>query len=276
MAKGKAQANYLHREGLVGHSNAPDWNFIYDTSTIKDSKWNIGDRVVLPDGRVFRYCKSAGQCNTYIANVFYNAIPATGIDYSLLAAAAAVGDTKVVLTNQGTVAQTEDGLRGGNINFGVDNNLVQQRGIIGNTAGGVSDEITVYLDGPLVTALTTSDYAYCMPSPFSSVVGAATAYGLDSGTQGKVSFVGYAAVGITAAGVYHWEQTWGLMPGASLYGSAVGKTKYMREVVFRFDGNLIHRGATGVTGLEAQTAGFIVDNNALDNGATMIMLQISP
>lgn len=275
MAKGKASALYLHREGLVGHQNAPDYNFIYESSTVKDARWNIGDRVILPDGKVFRYCKSAGQCDTFIANTFYNAIPATGIDYSLLAASAAIGATEVVMTNQGTVAQTEDGLRGGHINFGVDNNLVQQRGIIGNSAGGVSDEITIQLDAPLILALTTADYGYCMPSPYSSVVGAATAYGLDGGTQGKISFCGYSAVSVTAADVYHWEQTWGQI-SASLYGSAVGKTQYMREVVFRYDGNLIHRGATGVTGLEAQTAGFILDNNSADNGATVVMLQIAP
>ena len=270
MTKGKNSSLYLHREGLVGHQTSPDWNFIYDVSGVIDPRWNIGDRVVLPDGRVFRYCLSVGQCDTYIANVFMNAIGPTGIDYSLLAAGAEIGDTKVVMDNQGVVAQTEDGLRGGHINFGTNNNTVQQRGIIGNTAGGVSDEITIYLDAPLIKALTTADYAYCMPSPYSAVQGAQV------GTApGRVGFVGYAAASVTASGKYHWEQTWGPI-SASLYGSAVGKTQYMREVVFRYDGNLIHRGSTGATGLEAQQAGFIMDNNAADNGATVIMLTIAP
>lgn len=269
-----ARTAHLGTSGIVQSISRGSWDFLYRTSTVRDPKWQIGDRAVLPDGRVFRYCKSAGQCDTYIANVFYNAIPATGIDYSLLAAAAAVGDTEVVMTNQGTVAQTEDGLAGGNINFGVDNNLVQQRGIVGNTAGGVSDEITIYLDAELVTALTVADYAYCMPSPYSSVVGATPAYDLDTGTWGRVGFVGYAAAGVTAADVYHWEQTWGLMPGASCFGAEVGKTQYHRDVYFRQDGSLIHR--TAGAGDLYQRAGFIVDNNAESNGATMIMLQVSP
>ena len=270
MSKGKASALYLHREGLVGHNTAPDYNFIYDSSTVRDPRFYVGDRVILPDGKVFRYCKSAGQCDTFITNVFMNAIPATGIDYSVLAASAAIGATEITMTNQGTVAQTLDGLRGGHINMGTNNNTVQQRGIIGNSAGGVSDEITIQLDAPLIKALTTSDYAYCMPSPFSAVQGAQV------GTApGRVGFVGYSAVSVTAANVYHWEQTWGQI-SASLYGSAVGKTQYMREVVFRYDGNLIHRGSTGATGLEAQQAGFILDNNAADNGATVIMLTVSP
>ena len=259
--------------GVYG-TQVPNISFIYETSTTQNPEYAIGDRVCLPDGRVFRYCKSAGPCDTYLANAFYNAIPATGIDYSLLAAASAVGSTEVTMTNQGTVAQTLNGLRGGCINFGVDNNLVQQRGITGNTAGGVSDEITIYLDAPLVTALTVADYAYCMPSPYSSVVQGNDAYDLDSGTQGRISFVGYAAAGVTAANVYHWEQTWGLMPGASLYGAEVGKTQYHRDVYFRYDGNLLHR--TAGAGDLYQRAGFIVDNNALSNGATMIMLQVSP
>lgn len=62
MAKGKARVNYLGRAGLVAAKDAPDWSFIYETSTIKDSHYNIGDRVVLPDGREFYYAKSAGAC----------------------------------------------------------------------------------------------------------------------------------------------------------------------------------------------------------------------
>jgi len=276
MAKGKASSLYLHREGLVGHANAPDWNFIYEVSAVRNPRWNIGDRVVLPDGRVFRYCLSHDACDTYKANAFFNAIPATGIDYAVLAAPAAKGDSSVILDNQGTVAQTLDGLRGGNISITEDDNAtVQQRGIIGNTAGGVSDEITIYLDAPLTEAVTVSWKGYCMPSPYSAVT--KTFIGAIEGGAGKgrVGFCGYAAAPVSAADLYHWEQTWGLIM-ASTYGNVVGKQQYKREVVFRYDGNLISRGTAGILGLEAQTAGFIMDNNTADNGATQIMLQISP
>lgn len=273
MAKGKAKATLLGIQGVVGHREAPDWSFLYETSLIKSPHWNVGDKVVLPGGRTFYYCKSGDVCDTYKANIFYNAIPATGIDYSLLAADAAVGAKSIVMTNQGTVAQTEDGLRGGMINITEgDDGTNQQRGIIGNSAGGVSDEITIYLDAALTAAVTTSWYAYCMPSPFSDV---RYADAVGGGAYGYQGFVGYAAVAVTAADTYHWEQTWGQL-SCSLYGSALGVTRYFREVVFRRDGNLQPRGASGATGLEAQTAGFILDNNAAANGATVIMLQIIP
>lgn len=274
MARGRALAQYLED----GHTHnvyaglTPSWNFIHETSTTISTIYNIGDRVVTPDGRVFRYCKSGAVCDTYKANMFFNAIPATGIDYSLLAAAASVGDTSIVMTNQNVVAIAEDDLRGGYIEITEnDDGTGQQRGIVGNTAAAAtgSPECTIYLDAGLTTAVTTSWYAYCMPSPYSDV------RRTDALENGKVSFVGYAAAAVTAANVYHWEQTWGPRM-CSQYGAAVGKTQYYREVVFRYDGNLIHRGASGATGLEAQTAGFILDNNTADNGATLIMLQIAP
>lgn len=237
----------------------------------------VSTRRVTPDGRVFRYSYSGSALNTFIANCFYNSIGTgagdVGIDWSALAASASVGDTSVTMTNQGghTIAANE--LYGGmlvlNPTSGTNNDQIQIRRITGNTAAGLTDSCVITFAEPLVRALTVAvSYGYCMPSPYNNIQACS---GLHE--TGKVSFCGYAAGEVDAASKYHWEQTWGII-SASLYGSAVGKTQYMREVVFRYDGNLIHRGASGVTGLEAQTAGFIVDQNEADNGATMIMLQI--
>jgi len=276
MAKGKAKVNYLGRAGVVMPQTVPSWDFIYEVSSIRNPKYNIGDRVVLPDGRTFYYCKSSNPCDTYKANAFYNAIPATGIDYASVAAAAAKGAKSVVLDNGAVVAQTLDGLRGGTIVITEDDNAtVQQRGIIGNSAAAISAECTIYLDAALTAAITTAAWsAYCMPSQYSAVERTGTR--IEGGTsKGRVGFVGYAAAVVNAANLYHWEQTWGPI-GASTYGNVVGKQQYKREVVFRYDGNLISRGTAGILGLEAQTAGFIMDNNKLDNGATVVMLQIAP
>jgi hypothetical protein len=104
-----------------------------------------------------------------------------------------------------------------------------------------------------------------MPSPYSGVQGA------QIGTyNGVVGFVGYAAAPVSTSGLYHWEQTAGQI-SASLYGSEVGKTQYHRDVVFRYDGNLMHR--TAGAGDLYQRAGYIMDNNNAANGATVIMLQ---
>lgn len=274
MSRGKAKANYVGIKGDVVGQSVPSWNFLYEVSTVRNPRYNIGDKVTTPDGRVFFYSLSVGVCDTYVANVFYNAIPATGIDYAVLAEGAALGDNSVLLTSS-AIVQTLDGLRGGTIiiteNDGATNQI---RGIIGNTACAIGGTCRIYLDAALTAAVTTSWYAYCMPSPYSNVIGAQYLAALDNNAVGRVSFVGYAAAPVNAASLYHWEQTWGPY-SCSLYGSAVGQTQYYREVVFRHDGNLMQRGASGITGLEAQTAGFIMDNNALDNGATVIMLKIA-
>jgi len=275
MAKGKAKRVLLGIQGLIGHRKAPDWDFIYRVSSVRDPKWNIGDPVELPDGRKFRYCLSAGVCNTYQGNIFCNSIGTgasdEGVDWSAVASTVAVGDKSILVTLPSTRNIAEDSLRGGlavfNISSGTNNDTIQQRLIVGNTAGVASGTMTVYLDAAFVTILTSGTaYVYLMPSPYSAIQGAHLA-----SYPGKASFVGYAAAPVNAASLYHWEQTAGQI-SASVYGAAVGKTQYMREVVFRHDGNLIHRGASGVTGLEAQTAGYIMDNNYTDNGATVINL----
>lgn len=233
-----------------------------------------GTRSLTWDGRVFRYSKSHDACDTYKANAFFNAIPATGIDYASIAAGAAAGDTSVILDNGAYVAQTLNGLAGGTIVITEDDNAtVQIRGITGNTVAAISAECTIYLDAPLNAAITTAAWsAYCMPSPYSAVTKTFIAAIEGGAGKGKVGFCGYAAAAVTVADRFHWEQTWGPI-SASTYGAEVGKTQYHRQVYFRYDGNLMHR--TAGAGDLGQLAGFIMDNNTLDNGATIVMLQIS-
>lgn len=237
----------------------------------------VATRRVTWDGRVFRYSLSGNECDTFQANVFKNAIGTgagdVGIDWSALAASAAIGATSIVMTNQGghTIAANAlvNGLLIMNSTGGTENNHIQQRRITANTAATLTGTCTISFAEPLVRALTAAvSYAYCMPSPYSDVRKCRLTH-----ETGKISFCGYSAGEVATAALYHWEQTWGMI-SCALYGSAVGKTQYMRDVVFRYDGLLIHRGASGATGLEAQRAGFIVDHNDADNGATMIMLMI--
>lgn len=240
---------------------------LYDSSTT--ALYDVGTRLVTGDGRVFRYCKSGGECYTGQGAHFCNAIPATGIDYSALAAAASVGDMSVVMTNQGTVTQTLNGLKGGTIllkpTSTSTNAVLQQRTIIGNTAGGVSDKITISLDGPVSAALTTSSYAFCMPSPYNNIK-------LD-GTYAS-SVAGLPAVYISSSGYYFWIQTWGLCWIAPQ--SDLGTADSARQCVFRHDGSIgAHDYSVALQGTQ-QHAGFVVDNNAAANGSTVIMLQISP
>lgn len=269
MTKGIGNVEYVRQGSEVVVADQPNWGFLYRVSSVRDEKWNIGDRVVTPDGRVFRYAKSGAACWTGRGNQFHNSIPATGIDYSLLAEGGIVGATSVKMTNQGVVAQTLDGLRGGMIILkpaaGSTDQTLQFRGVLGNTAGGVADVITIYLDAPLTTLLDTASYGFCMPSPYSDIRYEALT---------KASHAGVAAANVTAAGMYFWIQTWGLCWIAPQ--AECGTTEYGREVVWRYDGSIQHRGATAILGLYGQLAGFIVDNNTADNGATIINLQVNP
>lgn len=277
MARGKSSTEFLGGIGLVNSTTAPGWEHIYRVSSVIDPHWNVGDLNVTPDGRKFRYCLSMGQCDTFIGNIFVNQIGTgashSGIDWSALAATSAVGADSVTMTLPSTRALTKDQLRGGlislNIGSGTNNDTQQQRLITGNTAAVASGTSVIYLDSPLVTELVNGTaYGYCMPSPYSAVEGAQL-----NNYQGKVGFVGYAAAPVSTSGLYHWEQTAGQI-SCSLYGSEVGKTQYHRDVVFRYDGNLQHR--TAGAGDIGQRAGYIMDNNNADNGATVIMLQLEP
>lgn len=245
----------------------PEANGLYVPTT--EQKYHFGKKVLTWDGRLFKYAYFGAAVRTGRGNIFYNAIPATGIDYSLLAADAAVGATSIKMTNQGTVAQTKDGLVGGLIVLKVstaDTNVdatLQERTVAWNTAGGVSDVITIGFDAPLNQALTAAaSYAFVMPSEWSDI-----RYN-DSLT--KVSHAGPAAA-YAAAGYYGFIQTYGkcwLAPQGEC-----GATAYGRGVVWRYDGSIQLVGGTGgLDGQYGQPAGWIMDNNEADNGSTNIFL----
>ena len=78
MSKGKPIADTLGYPGQVVYDTATQMIDLYEVSVIKNPKYDIGDKIDLADGRVFRYCLSGDVCDTYKANIFYNAIPATG------------------------------------------------------------------------------------------------------------------------------------------------------------------------------------------------------
>lgn len=243
----------------------PTGNGLYTPTTTQ--AYHYGKRLITWDGKVFKYGASSGACYTGRGNVFFNAIPATGIDYANnIAKAAAIGDTVIYVTNGSTVAQTEDCLVGGQITLkiasGTGDDQLMMRSVTHNTAAGLAATCEIHLDGGLDAALTTSSYSFVMPSPYSSIKYLSTSGGL--------SFVGPAAAYISATGYFGWFQTYGKCWIAPQAGPGV--TAYYRAVYWRHDGSLdIHSNiASSVTD---QRAGYIMDNNAAGNGSTVIMLQ---
>lgn len=276
MSKTKNRVTYFGSTGFTQSNTAPDWETLYKASTVKDSKYNVGDRIVTPDGRVFRYSKAYAEVQSgYLARNWQ-----PGNTYAVLAAAAAIGDMSVEATigasdfiASGAVALDE--LAGGYILLNHNTEDPQFRGIVGNSvttnAGGT---ITIYLDAPIaVEALTVSSGCEILPNPYRYLVGNSGDYDNDFS-----SFLGVPCVNASAA-QYFWLQTWGpcwVTPGTGGAGQP-GYTAHDREV-YALDQNGTSLSATNaVVETGFQHIGFIIekDPGGTATGAPFIMLQIS-
>ncbi len=196
MAKGKARSFLLGIQGLIGHKTAPDWGFIYEASLVRNPKFNIGDRVVLPDGREFRYGKSAGECVSGLGCRF---MAAGYVSYTVFAVDAAIEDKEITVPAATHAALDKDELRGGYIVIydPAGSEQVQFRGIIGNDASILNVAFKVYLDGPLTVAVTTSSAIEVFQNPYASL--------LTAGTVNK-AVAGIPAVQVSASDTYFWVQ----------------------------------------------------------------------
>lgn len=230
-----------------------------------------GTRFITWDGRVYKYSLSGAACYTTRLNAFWNTIASdvNGIDWSVLTNAQSIGDREITLTN-GTTAIAEDYLAGGLVVIipaeTITDAEVMERICIGNDAAAAAAECRMYLDDPLEMALTTSEYAYVMPSPYSNIR-------FSDDTQGYRSFAGLAATYVSAANRNFWCQTYGICQPTHI-SARMGKTVWYRKGCARHDGSvdISTQIATQVTD---QTVGFVMDNNSGNNGATNFMLTIS-
>lgn len=274
MSLGKAKCLNMLDAGMVGHSDVPDWSFIYTASTIKDPKWNVGDRFVTPDGRVFRYAK-VGTAGVYSC---YGATVRASSNISVLAPAqpdgcGAIGDRKIKITIAAADGRAADGvvavdeLKGGYIVIANQGTSGCVRGILGNTvvaSGGGTTIVT--LDGPLTAAVVASTtYTEILLNPYAFIE-------LFGGTNAEYqSAIGVPAVTATV-GKYVWVQTWGpiwITPGGA---TTPGDSVNDREVVFVGDGSI--NGSAHITNENGyQVAGFIMDSGSTT--PPFIMLQIS-
>ncbi len=206
MAKGKARTTLLaHSVGYVeGNEGGSSWGFIYTTSLVKHPGYNLGDRVVLPDGREFRYCFSMAALNTSEACYFTQ----TGlIAYTAAVTAAAIGDVSVVVPAATHAVLTQDQLRGGyvvifgSVSDGAD---MMFRGITGNGASVANAAVTIFLDGPLDVAVDTSSAFEVYKNPYAGLTHTA-------GSPNIGGRLGPPAVYVDAASKYFWAQVRGPM-----------------------------------------------------------------
>jgi len=239
-----------------------------------------GTRFITWDGKVYKYSKSSGACYTIMLNAFYNHIDSdtNGIDYSLLTNNQNAGDRVITLTNGSTTAIGEDDLAGGFAVIipteGTTNSQVMVRTIVGNEIAATAAECKMYLDAPLETAVTTSNYAYVMPSAYNNIK--------YKSTGGNQSYAGLAGTYVSASGYWFWLQTYGVCSVVCGGNAYLGKADYYRALYGRHDGSvdIFPETNAALTGYSSgsvtdQCVGFVMDNTDADNGATQFMLTIS-
>ena len=277
MSKGINKVRLIDAMGVVQRSglNAGAYDFIYEVSATRNPNWNIGDRVVTPDGRVFRYALASGTCNTEVGAYKAKKTNTVAVAPAQATGAGAVGSRSVTVTIDTEIGVlttgvlSEDELRGGYIVIGNGSGQhPQNRQIIGHAAlTSAGGSLTVYLDAPLTTAVTVGTTTIeLMENPF---------YNLKADGSGGdyVTFVGIPAA-VAAAGQYFWVQTWG--PCWITSNSNTCDSARDRTIVF------VGNGSVESSNDETLEDGFQVAGVALDmsgsgaSNAPMCLLQIWP
>ena len=257
------RVDYLGMAGIVQSNLRGAWDFIYRTSTVKDPKWNIGDRVVLPECREFVYSKSSAACISGQGCEFtytgYTAYTAFGVS-------ASVGDTSVTVPAATHAALTEDELAGGYIIiFDGSTNNTQFRGITGNAAASSGAAFVVYLDGELSEAVVAgTSCCETYQNPYAA---------LRTGTSQDYPKAGVPAVKVTAASMYFWCQRRGMVwvaPQANL-GNTGGKNGGFWHDVGNVSDGATALGVTIPAAKSCQYAGHTVEGSISGNGPLFML-----
>ena len=269
MSQGKAKVVHMGNVKGVAHSAVPEWDFLYTTSIVRDSRFYPGDRVLLPDGRVFRYGKAVTAIADKNHGLRFWAQLDDGVTYVVPDQGQALGDRTIHLTASGRIV---DDLRGGYLivhSHGAHND--QFRGILGNTATDSDGDITVYLDAPLTIALTVAMGIEVLPNPYGDL----RVRSADNGVAGDhySSVAGMPNVLTAAVNQYLWLQTWGpCWVNPKGFSVQTGR----RGVWFDYEGSIVYANAN-VVSYSLQYAGFLLEReDAGGTGAPMVNLQINP
>ncbi len=173
---------------------------------------DLGALATTGDGRVFRYVLAGatalvpGKLQQASAQDTTNLNPSGGLSI----AAASVGATSVVTTS--TVTLTANQLAGGYLSVAVTPGLGYTYKIKGNTAATAA-VTTIYLEDPILVALTTSSKIVLAASPYANVI-------VNPATASSAP-VGVAVYPVVAA-QYGWIQTHGPVSLLNDGGTAVG------------------------------------------------------
>lgn len=276
MSKSTARVDYLGSAGLVQSVSQGSWDFLYRANTVIDPKWNVGDRVVLPDGRVFRYGKAENLVrNTMQGLKFYGRVE-DGITYKTPTQSQAIGDLEITVDAGDSGDYTKDQLAGGYVIVHTHGDYADfSRGIVGNSPSDADGNVTLYLDARLSVAITTAYGVETCPNPYAILSHRSAASG-GSGGDSYTSVAGIPLVKTTADDTYLWVQTWGpcwINPQGDIgYTPATNR----RTLFFTNEGSIIIKSAAAASTSLQQIAGFLITREtAGGTGPPLVMLQIS-
>ena len=275
MSKGKAIVDMIRGPGFVGHETAGEMDFLYQTSTVKNPKYDVGDRVLLPDGRVFRYARATNIISAIDFGLKFWGQTDDGVNYTAPLQTELATSREITIDAGDSGDHVADEFKGGYIIIHTHTDVhTMSRGIIGNTASDGDGYITFYVDAPWIKDIEVAYGVEVCPNPYASVQVHQAAH---SGGDTYSSVAGMALVKTTVANQYLWIQTWGpcfINPTGATGNNVVANR---RQVRFNYEG--IITGTDGVTATTSilQNAGFMITReDAGGTGPPLVMLQISP
>jgi hypothetical protein len=259
----------LGEAGLVQGNVRGSWDFIYETSTVKDAKWNCGDKVTTPDGREFRYARST---EALITGLGCNFTYAGYTGYTTFTTTAAVGDRSLTVPAATHAALTEDELAGGYIVI-FDNSTsgVEFRQITGNASASANAAFVIYIDGALTQEITLSDSCETYQNPYAA---------LETANLGLANTpkAGLPASYVSAALTYFWVQVTGpcfVSPQGGKLGAKNEGNKGLGGGYWSDYGNVsdaeTSMGVTVANARGSQYAGYVILGDA-DNNGPLFML----
>ena len=223
---------------------------LFSTSSVQQHV--LGEKMVSPDGRSFRYCKAGGT--TLVPGKLQSASAEDTALQAIACAVSAVGATTVTTT--ATVTLTANQLSGGYLTFESATTGAGLTYRIKSHPAASAAVVTLTLEDPIITATTGTVLADMIPSPYDGVVvNASTAVTCP---------IGVAIYPITNA-QYGWLQTSGpvsvLMDGTGVVGTAQAASNATAGAV------------EPLTGVQASVGTLITGVATTDYGMIMLNLE---
>ena len=253
------------KAGVYG-THVPNINFLYQTpSTTKPDEYNIGDKVVLGDGREFKLGKSTGATALYSSRAC--SFSDAGFQaYNAFDTSHAAGSTEITIGALTHDAVAVDGLRGGYVIImdGATDYNTTVRGIVGNDASEADVAFNIEIDAGLNQAIVAGTHiSEVYVNPWSVLV--------ESLFRSQVK-AGVPTTIVSAAANYFWLQTKGIcwpVPQGNF-----GDDSYAQGIWHDFGNVTDVNTALGVTvaaSTGSQMAGYAIAGSISGNGPLFML-----